>query len=155
LLHVVQAERAALDRILAGGITLRMRPGVLGPRCDDRDVEEQRRGSGGDRHSHVDESWHTVPVPYPVSITIEPRYRNRDRLTVGFRIILAIPHFIVLFFVLFAWWVTSIVSWIIILVTTEYPQGLYDFGVGAFGWLIRVEAYVLLLVDEYPPFSLE
>jgi len=92
--------------------------------------------------------------PYPAALAVEDPTAPRDRLTVGFRIILAIPHFIVLFFVLFAWWVTSFVSWIMILITTEYPQGLYDFGVGAFRWLIRVEAYVLLLVDEYPPFSL-
>ncbi len=91
---------------------------------------------------------------YPATLTLTDPAAPRDRLTVGFRIILAIPHFIVLFFLVFAWWVTSIVSWVIILVTTDYPQGLYDFGVAVFGWLIRVEAYVLLLVDDYPPFSL-
>jgi hypothetical protein len=78
----------------------------------------------------------------------------RDRLTVALRILLAIPHFIVLFFVVFAWWVTSIVAWVAILLTGAYPQGLYDFGVGALRWLLRVEAYMLLLVDDYPPFSL-
>ena len=41
-----------------------------------------------------------------------------------------------------------------ILFTGEYPRGLYDFALGVFRWYIRVEAYALLLVDEYPPFSL-
>jgi Domain of unknown function (DUF4389) len=91
---------------------------------------------------------------YPAALAIEDPAGPRDRLTVGFRIFLAIPHFIVLFFVLSAWWITSVVAWILILISGDYPQGLYDFGVGAFRWLIRVEAYVLLLVDEYPPFSL-
>ena len=91
---------------------------------------------------------------YPAALVLADEAGPRDRLTVAFRIILAIPHFIVLFFVLFAWWVTAFVAWILILVSGDYPQGLYDFGVGAFRWLIRVEAYVLLLVDEYPPFSL-
>ena len=50
-------------------------------------------------------------------------------------------------------WVTAIVAWFLILINGTYPQGLYDFGVGAMQWLIRVEAYMLLLVDEYPPFS--
>ena len=59
-----------------------------------------------------------------------------------------------LFFVLCAWWVTTVVSWFAILITGRYPHGLYGFGVGALRWLIRVEAFVLLLVDEYPPFSL-
>jgi uncharacterized protein DUF4389 len=38
--------------------------------------------------------------------------------------------------------------------TGTYPQGLYEFGVGALRWRLRVEAYLLLMVDEYPPFSL-
>ena len=42
----------------------------------------------------------------------------------------------------------------VILFTGAYPQGLYEFGVGALRWRIRVEAYMLLMVDEYPPFSL-
>jgi hypothetical protein len=78
----------------------------------------------------------------------------RDRLTVGLRILLVIPHLIVLTFVVFAWWLTAIVAWVAILLSGTYPEGLYDFGVGALRWLIRVEAYVFLLVDEYPPFSL-
>jgi hypothetical protein len=47
------------------------------------------------------------------------------------------------------------VAWFVILFTGSYPQGLFDFGVGALRWLLRVEAYLLLLIDEYPPFSLE
>ena len=53
-----------------------------------------------------------------------------------------------------AWWITTVVSWFAILITGGYPPALYSFGVGALRWLIRVEAFVLLLVDEYPPFSL-
>ena len=45
-------------------------------------------------------------------------------------------------------------AWFIILITGRYPRGLYDFGVGALRWLIRVEAYLLLMVDDYPPFSM-
>ena len=46
------------------------------------------------------------------------------------------------------------IAWVLILLTGEYPRGLYDFAVGALRWLLRVEAYLLLLVDDYPPFSL-
>ena len=91
--------------------------------------------------------------PYPVALVFNVASAARDRLTVGLRLILAIPHFIVLFFVICAWWVTTVVSWFAILITGRYPQGLYDFGAGALQWLIRVEAYMLLLVDDYPPFS--
>ncbi len=91
-------------------------------------------------------------APYPASYDlVDPA--TRDRLTVAFRIVLAIPHFIVLFFLLLAWWITAVVAWFAILLTGAYPEGLYTFGVGCLRWLLRVESYMLLLVDEYPPFS--
>jgi hypothetical protein len=91
---------------------------------------------------------------YPAALTFDERDNPRDRVAVGFRLILAIPQFIALFFVLCGWWVTTVVAWFMILITGKYPAGLYDFGVGAMQWLIRVEAYMLLLTDDYPPFSL-
>ena len=91
---------------------------------------------------------------YPASLEIVDPAGPRDRVTVFFRIILAIPHFIVLAFVLFGWCLTTVVAWFLILFTGTYPEGLYPFGVGALRWALRVEAYVLLMVDEYPPFSL-
>jgi hypothetical protein len=51
--------------------------------------------------------------------------------------------------------VSSCVAWLVILFSGSYPQGLYNFGVGVLRWLIRVEAYLLLLVDQYPPFSFD
>jgi len=91
---------------------------------------------------------------YPAALVFEEVEKARDRLAVGFRLILAIPHFIVLFVVLCAWWVTTVVAWFAILITGRYPRGLYGFGAGAMRWLIRVEAYMLLMIDDYPPFSL-
>ena len=93
--------------------------------------------------------------PYPASVEVVDPVGPRDRVSVAFRLILAIPHFIVLAFVMLAWCVTTIVAWFAILFTGEYPAGLYEFGVGSLRWLIRFQAYLLLLVDEYPPFSLE
>lgn len=94
-------------------------------------------------------------APYPASIEVTDPAVPRDRFTVAVRLLLAIPHFIVLFFILVGWGITTIVAWFLILFTGSYPQGLYDFGVGALRWLLRLEAYLLLLIDEYPPFSLE
>jgi Domain of unknown function (DUF4389) len=93
-------------------------------------------------------------APYPASITIDDPALPRNRATVGFRLLLAVPHFIVLFFVLFAWWLTTAVAWVTILIVARYPRGLYNFGVGALRWVLRVEAYLLLMVDDYPPFTL-
>ena len=92
--------------------------------------------------------------PYPV--TYEVQYPDqRDRLTVGLRLLLVIPHAIVLLILNIAWFLTAIFAWVAILFTGEYPDGLYRFGVGMMRWTLRVETYVLLMRDEYPPFSLQ
>jgi hypothetical protein len=93
-------------------------------------------------------------APYPASVEIVDPVGPRDRLTVGVRLLLAIPHLVALLLVLLAWAITTIAAWFIILFTGAYPRGLYEFGVGALRWRLRVESYLLLLVDEYPPFSL-
>ena len=92
---------------------------------------------------------------YPARLHITPAEFPRDKLSVGLRLIYGIPHIFILFFLHFAWMVTSIIAWFAILFGGEYPQGLYNFGIGVFRWSTRVEAYMLLLVDQYPPFSLE
>jgi hypothetical protein len=66
-----------------------------------------------------------------------------------------IPHIIVRFFVGIAWFITTVFAWFAILFTGSYPEGLYGFSVGYLRWSLRVESYLLLMGDEYPPFSLE
>jgi hypothetical protein len=93
--------------------------------------------------------------PYPAAVEFVEPALPRDRVSVGLRLILAIPHFIALFFITIVWCFTSFVGWLSILVAGGYPKVLYEFSVGALRWHIRVEAYIFLLVDAYPPFSLE
>jgi Domain of unknown function (DUF4389) len=93
-------------------------------------------------------------MEYPAAITIAEPSLPRHRLSVAFRLLLVIPHIFVLCFVMFGWCVTTIAAWFLILLTGAYPSGLYEFGAGTLRWYMRVEAYVLLLVDDYPPFSL-
>jgi hypothetical protein len=67
---------------------------------------------------------------------------------------LAIPHFVVLFFFFMAAFVAVVIAWFAILFTGRYPRGLFDYVVGVSRWALRVEAYAVLMVtDEYPPFS--
>jgi hypothetical protein len=69
---------------------------------------------------------------------------------------LAIPHYIVLFFLYIAAFVCVVISWFAILFTGRYPRSLFDFVVGVGRWHLRVAAYMFILVtDKYPPFSLE
>jgi Domain of unknown function (DUF4389) len=91
---------------------------------------------------------------YPAQVEIVDPPTPRERLTVAFRIILALPHFFILFFLYLGWCLMTVIAWFAILFSGSYPDGLYEFGVGVLRWMVRVEAYMLLLVDEYPPFSL-
>ncbi|MEJ2601374.1 MAG: DUF4389 domain-containing protein [Anaerolineales bacterium] len=69
--------------------------------------------------------------------------------------LLAIPHYIVLFFLGIAAFFAVIFAWFAILVTGQYPRAIFEFIVGVGRWALRVDAYAVLLVtDSYPPFSL-
>jgi len=92
---------------------------------------------------------------YPAGLVLNPPDTPRNRLTVGFRLVLAIPQMIVVAILSVGWAVSTIICWVSIVVTGNMPASLYRFGVGVLRWSTRVEAYLLLLHDEYPPFSLE
>lgn len=92
---------------------------------------------------------------YPARLAMESQRVPRNRLTVAFRLILAIPHILIVWLLGIAWSFTTIIAWFAILFTGSYPEPLYRFGIGVLRWNTRVEAYLLLLHDEYPPFSLD
>jgi hypothetical protein len=92
---------------------------------------------------------------YPARFDVAGFPETRNRWSVGLRLIYVIPQAIVLFFLGIAWAVTVILAWFAILFTGRYPEGLYTFGVGYMRWSLRVEAYMLLMRDEYPPFSFD
>jgi hypothetical protein len=91
---------------------------------------------------------------YPVEVELPEPTGPRDRLSVAFRIFLAIPHMFVLWILGVAWAFTTALAWAMILLTGRYPEMLYGFAIGVLAWSFRVEAYLLLLRDEYPPFTL-
>lgn len=91
---------------------------------------------------------------YGATLELPPADVPRDRLTVAFRVLLALPHLLVIWALGLAWALTTIVAWLAILFTGRYPEGLYRFGVGVLRWGTRLEAYLLLLTDAYPPFTL-
>jgi hypothetical protein len=69
--------------------------------------------------------------------------------------LLAIPHYIVLFFLDIAGFFVVVFAWFAILFTGRYPRGAFTFVEGVMRWHLRVVAYAIVLVtDVYPPFSM-
>jgi hypothetical protein len=69
--------------------------------------------------------------------------------------LLAIPHYLVLIALAIAAFFVTVFAWFAILITGQYPRGLFEFVVGVLRWGQRVSGYAFLLVtDRYPPFSL-
>jgi len=68
---------------------------------------------------------------------------------------LAIPHYIVLFFLTIGAVLAVIGAWFVILFTGQYPKELFGFVEGVMRWHNRVAGYAMVLVtDQYPPFRL-
>ena len=68
--------------------------------------------------------------------------------------LLAIPHAIVLVFLGIGAIFAIFVAAFVVLFTGRYPRGIFDYVAGVYRWAWRFSAYLLLMVDPYPPFSL-
>jgi len=89
---------------------------------------------------------------YPVTYKQQPP-EERNRLSIFFRWILAIPHYIWSFFYGIAAFIAVFIAWFAIVITGRWPRGLYDFVAGFQRYYGRLTAYVSLVVDAYPPFD--
>ncbi|MET0928896.1 MAG: DUF4389 domain-containing protein [Aeromicrobium sp.] len=86
---------------------------------------------------------------------VVPAIEGRSRLTIFFRGLLVIPHFIVAFFLFIAVYVVYIIGWFAVIILGRWPAGLESFLVGFIRWSSRLNAYYYLLTDEFPPFGFE
>ncbi|MFI1563442.1 DUF4389 domain-containing protein [Streptomyces sp. NPDC020490] len=111
----------------------------------------------------------------PFSLGAEPDYPARldiaypERLSRGLVLVkwwlLAIPHYVVLWFFLsginLGWWGGGLVGGLVLIAavtlafTEEYPKSLFDLVLGLNRWVLRVAAYAGLMTDSYPPFRLD
>lgn len=83
----------------------------------------------------------------------KPETLSRWRL-LFWKVITAIPHFIILIVFWFVVVVVVVIAWFAILFTGRFPRGLHGLVEGWLRWQARVTAYVMSLTDRYPPFSL-
>jgi hypothetical protein len=88
-----------------------------------------------------------------VRVDIVPELGDRNRLTAFFRIILVIPHLVVLAILVIASFVLTVVAFFAVLFTGRWPVGMRDFVLNVWRWGLRVQVYFLLLTDTYPPFA--
>ncbi|MFI1460979.1 DUF4389 domain-containing protein [Nocardia carnea] len=97
----------------------------------------------------------TAPAGYPVRIRgdLDPALSRWMWIV---KWILAIPHYIVLFFLHIGYAVVTIIAFFAILITGRYPRALFDYSVGVIRWSWRVSFYAWTPAgtDKYPPFAL-
>src|SRR5215218_6244373 len=91
---------------------------------------------------------------YPVHLEIE-RQEDYSRFMPLVKWLLAIPHFLVLIVLGIGALFAILASFFAVLFTGRYPRGMFDFVVGVHRWGLRVTAYTFLMVDPYPPFTLD
>jgi hypothetical protein len=92
-----------------------------------------------------------VHVEHPVKLVVEDDLRRR-RLTVFFRLLLAIPHFIWIFLWTIVTVLAAILNWVATLVTGKPPAGLHKFMCSYVRYLTHLNAYVGLVANPYPGF---
>lgn len=91
-------------------------------------------------------------APEPPPLLIE-RVLRRGRLSVAFRLLLALPQFIVLYVLYLVGFIVLVVGWFAALVLGRLPEPIAGFLGHVIGYSARVSAYTLLLTDQYPPFQ--
>jgi hypothetical protein len=92
-----------------------------------------------------------VTAPHPIRLVVTDDLR-RSRVTVFFRLLLAIPHVLWAGLIGIAVFLCVVANWFVLLVTARTPRGLHDFVAGYIRYTTQLEAYLLLAANPYPGF---
>jgi len=88
---------------------------------------------------------------HPVQLVVEDDLR-RNRLTVFFRLLLAIPHYIWVVLWTIAAFFVAIVTWVMTLIEGHPPAALHRFMCSYIRYVTHLEAYLHLVGNPYPGF---
>ncbi|HZD87035.1 MAG TPA: DUF4389 domain-containing protein [Gaiellaceae bacterium] len=91
-------------------------------------------------------------MTHPISLVVTDDLK-RSRLTVFFRLLLVIPHFIWLWLWSILATLVLLVAWFAALFTKRVPQGIHDFLASFLRYQVHVYSYMSLVADPYPSFS--
>jgi hypothetical protein len=89
------------------------------------------------------------PIQYEADFNPEP-----NRWTTFFRLILAIPWFVVAMFWGILFYVTQLLAWLLVTILGRYPEWLYNFNAGVVRFTVRFSGWLYLQTDAWPPFGL-
>jgi Domain of unknown function (DUF4389) len=90
---------------------------------------------------------------YPVRLNVAPPQDEYSRLKVLFRIILAIPPYIIAYAMNIVMQVGAFLAWFAIVVLGRQPKGLQDMIVLGMSYQQRAYSYMALLAEDWPPFT--
>jgi hypothetical protein len=94
----------------------------------------------------------STPVQHPIRLVVTDDLQ-RTRLTVFFRLILAIPCLLWLALWSVIAWLAWIVNWFATLFTAQSPDGLHNFLASYVRFATHLRAYALLIADPWPGFT--
>jgi hypothetical protein len=90
---------------------------------------------------------------YPVRLNIAPPKEQYSRLKVLFRLILAIPPYIIAYAMSIVAQVGAFLAWFAIVVLGRQPKGLQDMIVLGLSYQQRAYVYMSLITEDWPPFT--
>lgn len=90
--------------------------------------------------------------PHPIQLIVRDDLR-RSRLTVFFRLLLAIPHYIWLFLWSIAALIVAVVNWVATLVMGRPPRWAHRFLCAYVRYTVHLNAYLFLVANPYPGFT--
>lgn len=94
----------------------------------------------------------SAPSSHPIRLVVEDDLR-RSRLTVLFRLVLALPHFVWLFLWNVAALLAVLAAWVVAVATGRAPDALHDFLASYLRYLTHVYAYASIAADPFPGFT--